>query len=729
MSATIATAFETTLVSQGTAKTPHDLVSKYPSSKTPVTPVTLEQCEFFGDFMADPEQVTAMIKRAREEAELKYGKKYVRDIMWSNKHHELKKHRQYDFRLQPHELERLAKQGFAVSTRLQTKSFADLYYHLYTDDLPVYVTADSILHAWHRSFDAFLMGLEEEELMPHLRETLDNTIKACQTLFVDPAVGLFQETGSVLANVELFLRVARALLDQPSEESAHSPPFASIVSNIMSERTTTIELFGSRRNVDFSLFKPRGHYTKSEKLQQYFRAMSWLGTVDFRVGNGEDPAVDRFQLQCAVVLVHCLRAANEMSRVQRMADIIGMIAGDGAGADSMTPTQLESLLSATQDKDLLSTYLGSGSEQALTSLQTAIATSGFAAQAISGHPHAESDPSPNSPTTTLPLSFTFMGQQFVWSAFVFSKLTYDQVRHEQTKVIRRLPSAVDVAFAMLGNDGASEEIARRMALTSVDKDFVKFRDGVPYTSNLLALRSVLDKELSSVDVKNASLGTLWVLALRELSKPSATSASVFQSKEWQLRQMNAQLASFTQLRHDTILYAKQSATFGTLCDYPAGYVDPYPSFWGMMQNLAERCAQICESLTVLGEITDTNAEKSWYHITARSKASRLFPRFAETMNTLKEIAEAQAAHRSLTEDQEDFVKTVMEERFGSGGSHFLGWYPSLFYRSPEDSAKQDHLVADVHTDTPSVEHGDADGVLHLGVGNVHCGFFVVNGIM
>ncbi|RLN71909.1 hypothetical protein BBJ28_00025555 [Nothophytophthora sp. Chile5] len=71
----------------------------------------------------------------------------------------------------------------------------------------------------------------------------------------------------------------------------------------------------------------------------------------------------------------------------------------------------------------------------------------------------------------------------------------------------------------------------------------------------------------------------------------------------------------------------------------------------------------------------------------------------------------------------------MEERFGSGGSRYCGWYPGLFYESREDSGNRDVLVVDVHTDTPSVEHGDPGGVLHLGVGDPLMAFFVVNNAM
>jgi len=66
-----------------------------------------------------------------------------------------------------------------------------------------------------------------------------------------------------------------------------------------------------------------------------------------------------------------------------------------------------------------------------------------------------------------------------------------------------------------------------------------------------------------------------------------------------------------------------------------------------------------------------------------------------------------------------FLKNVIEESHGSGSTRYLGWYPTLFYGSREDSGKWDPLIADVHTDTPDQIAGDPGCVLHQAVGNVH----------
>ena len=83
----------------------------------------------------------------------------------------------------------------------------------------------------------------------------------------------------------------------------------------------------------------------------------------------------------------------------------------------------------------------------------------------------------------------------------------------------------------------------------------------------------------------ANLYNLWLGALRALSpgrrpapgqapRPARGGAHRGLGR----RVLNTQLASWAELRHDTILYAKQSYTGGVACEFPDAYVDPYPAF-------------------------------------------------------------------------------------------------------------------------------------------------------
>ena len=52
---------------------------------------------------------------------------------------------------------------------LGSYSFADSFYKIYSDDLPVFFSTDAALQAWHRSYIAMLEELEETYLSPRLQ--------------------------------------------------------------------------------------------------------------------------------------------------------------------------------------------------------------------------------------------------------------------------------------------------------------------------------------------------------------------------------------------------------------------------------------------------------------------------------------------------------------------------------------------------------------------------------
>ena len=86
-------------------------------------------------------------------------------------------------------------------------------------------------------------------------------------------------------DVDLYLTMALVLLDGNRHESIFGQD--AMVTKLLKTLDTLempapdsgpfVELYGGRRSLDASQFKPRGHYTKSETLKRYFRAMMWLG--------------------------------------------------------------------------------------------------------------------------------------------------------------------------------------------------------------------------------------------------------------------------------------------------------------------------------------------------------------------------------------------------------------------------------------------------------------------
>src|SRR5207245_2261367 len=148
------------------------------------------------------------------------------------------------------------------------------------------------------------------------------------------------------------------------------------------------------------------------------------------------------------------------------------------------------------------------------------------------------------------------------------KVVFDDVLWDADKVPRRVPSCLDVAFAALGNNQAVPLLAERMTAGSH-----RYRDKLNYQHNLAAVRNVIDAQHPSAWDENLYMG--WLAVLRELSRPTTDEKypEALRTKAWAMKSLNTQLASWTQLRHDTILYVKQSYTMRETCCYPAGFVE------------------------------------------------------------------------------------------------------------------------------------------------------------
>src|SRR5436189_6442257 len=94
----------------------------------------------------------------------------------------------------------------------------------------------------------------------------------------------------------------------------------------------------------------------------------------------------------------------------------------------------------------------------------------------------------------------------------------------------------------------------------------------------------------------------WLAALRELSAPTtdASHPEAMRTHAWAMKTLNTQLASWTQLRHDTILYAKQRYTGGDGCVYPAGFVEPRVAFWQRLRAAITHAADLVSALSYEG---------------------------------------------------------------------------------------------------------------------------------
>ena len=162
--------------------------------------------------------------------------------------------------------------------------------------------------------------------------------------------------------------------------------------------------------------------------------------------------------------------------------------------------------------------------------------------------------------------------------------------------------------------------------------------------------------------------------------------------------MNTQLGSWTELRHDNLLYAKQSYSGGYTCSYPYGYVEPFPEFYFSIKKIA---------LNFKNTMSNLNLNDSY--------TEGYFSNLYAITDTLEAIAQKELDGIQFTDSENSFLKRVLTDSYGGCGVVFYdGWYPKLFY----DKFNEDFLVADYHT-APTDEMGSMVGwVAHAGTGKI-----------
>jgi hypothetical protein len=211
------------------------------------------------------------------------------------------------------------------------------------------------------------------------------------------------------------------------------------------------------------------------------------------------------------------------------------------------------------------------------------------------------------------------------------------------------------------------------------------------------------------DLWESSLYNLWLATLRAMSPdasaiadPASGLPAVARTEGWGRRLANTQLASWAELRHDTVLYVKQSYTGGATCEYPDAYVDPYPAVYDALHAYAEKGRTLTGLLALGGPLA--------------TRIDAYFAELSEVAERLADMARRERRGEPFTEAQLAWVNETVRIQWGCGDPFGMeGWYARLHF-DPASGAKFDPTVADVHTQ-PTDEAGNRVGrILHVGTG-------------
>jgi hypothetical protein len=592
----------------------------------------------------------------------------------------------------------LAQNGFVV-VPAEWLEFFQLYENARYGEIPVFVTTDSVYHVYHLLFDKMLRDLEREHFEPDVRALTVACLQSAQALYAE-----LQGTGleAVARRVVAYFSVADALINP----DAVTPPE---VADLVREELALIEAhagFGTSPIFsedcpedcdpcdpmpppecldqpamceDYSQYVPRGHYTRSEQLQRYFRAMMWYGRINMRL---QKPDETRMALLITYVLrntdVNGQPAADVWARVY---DPTVFIVGK---ADDLGFHEYGALWDAVFGPDAPVSAIADESRFAA-----------FVEAARQLPP-----PQINSmwvyiweDKEQVTQGFRFMGQRFVLDAYIFDELTWREVGTMDNP--RMLPKGLDV-MAALGSEEAYA-ILDAMGDTAVAN----------YPEQMAKLRG----EISALQLDSwtQNLYWTWLYAFQPLLEPKDVQYPAFmQTQAWTRKDLHTALGSWTELKHDTILYAKQSMAElggGPPPEPPHGWVEPNPEAYARLLALTRMTRDGLEGRDLLTENTAAN-----------------LMRLDNLLEFLLDVAQRELAGEPLTGDDYDRIKFYGGEleamTLAAADQEAEG---SPFFEEDDQAA----LVADVATSADEVLEEATGRVFEIytvipdGVGGLH----------
>jgi len=254
------------------------------------------------------------------------------------------------------------------------------------------------------------------------------------------------------------------------------------------------------------------------------------------------------------------------------------------------------------------------------------------------------------------MGLRFMGQRYIPDSYILGQLVFPAVGELHREMperfttgyimdlrnpgkkysIRAFPRGLDV-FSVFGSKRAEKHIN-----DSKDNEYPEYKEQVQ------KLREKFSG-LSDEDW-NRNLYWSWLQLLKILNEEREEGYQTYQQTEaYRDRQLNTSLASWAALRHNTILYAKQSymeLTAGAGSGIggtkppplPEGFVEPLPEFFAYMLATAVMAYRGLEDLGVLTE-----------------KSGKRLSSLIEILSRLSEICEYQVANKKLSEEDNRFL--------------------------------------------------------------------------
>jgi len=544
------------------------------------------------------------------------------------------------------QIKKLETNGFVVLPSQSTK----MYYTYDSNEyqgIPNFITSDSVLHLYHQFYDKSLINVESAYLYEDLdlmtKQMLDKSILLYSTL-EDTELKELQKNNVIyflvarmlmLQNTELPIVTDASLLDIAKREYELCDKAAGIAQSPLLQK-----------DIDYSQYTIRGHYTRSEELGRFFRTMMWFGTLPFSFYDKEVYQYNQV-LQALLITYTTFAKSEQICDAELWSNIYlptASYVGLSDDIDVFTMNKLrKEVFGENEDPNRFN------DKEYYDVLEAAV-------RAL---PEPQIQGKILGSTLQTEKQFRFIGQRYILDSDILQDLI--------EPIVRPIPSGLDV-MGVLGSNLA-EQLQFEV--------YMPQEQWPEYATNYKQWKDKVAGFTSEYWSTNLYTGWLWTLqsALTEYDSNSGM-PSFMTTQAWRNKALSTALGSYTELKHDTVLYGKQAmAEMGgpvEFADYH--YVEPEVELYTKLYYLTDYTLSVLKERGMLNESLTNGATE-----------------YKELLQLLIECSKKELNNEPLTKDQNDRLL-----RYGGSmeniAKNFLDGIVDEDYPSIEVS---DMLVSDI----------------------------------
>lgn len=539
------------------------------------------------------------------------------------------------------QIKELNENGFLVLEAPDNGYIQKLYHSYYEmanySSKPTYISSDAVLNAFSIFYNGSMVEFEvsefylasaemanrlSDQLMKEYKAETNPELKALlgkALTYTYTASGLFfHEVEDIdvdrLFNAKIANRYNAELAKHETLKNA-MPSEIKIESDLEYDKISKAEGFAPSKlfgyDIDYSQFKPRGHYTMGPSMRNYFLGQMWLSNPGFELeGDNEE------NKKVALILAASIHSDESLKSLwKKMYDVTSYYSSE---SDDITFMDLEPIIVDVlkfQDKK----YQGILDAGLMKKVDAEIAKL----------------PEPKVVPVTyegsrLDLStkkqFRFMGQRYNADQFIFTGLSKPLDKPEVSSF---------EFFDVLGNRKAGE-IAETL-LNPYER-----WDG--YEKRLKEVKKLYAENKETIfknDLYHEYLKAIEIALNHKVDKSNPNVPNYMKSDKYPYLKINTALGAFAQLKHANVLYSKQMmAEMGAPEELVSPhYLDPNVELYEQLSKMVDDAIVRLEQFEI--DEADYSAENQRAYL----------KQFSETLKRFVEISKKELAGELLTDEE------------------------------------------------------------------------------